>query len=150
MEIFQVTQDTLEYHSVCFLFRNFSDPLMSQCMIGSDPQFRVSDEALRHEVFCFWGDTVPNWLLKFKFANFDAIQDLTCRVAIEGGLARQKDVTNYTSRPNIAFSAIIEVDHFRRDIIGCSNAFMEMFLIYKNLSGSKIYHFYLREVFVAL
>jgi len=98
----------------------------------------VVSQKLGNEIFGTLADTVPNFVLKIELSNLNGLHDLLISTTIKWRDSRQNNVSDYTSRPDVALLSVVSVQNFWCDVVGRSDLLAELLLWIKNLRSSEI------------
>jgi hypothetical protein len=68
------------------------NPHVLKCFLGRWSNIKISGQKLTYEVFCFFGNEAPDWVIEGELGGLDILDDLLIGVSSEWGSARQSHV----------------------------------------------------------
>ena len=98
---------------------------MLEGLCSAGPFVLVLGKQLADKVFCVLGDVCPYTILERELAQLHFFHNLLVSGTIKWWDARKYNVGNHSYGPNVALGTVVLSKNFRRDIVRCTELFVE-------------------------
>ena len=99
---------------------------MLKSIFGGRALFRRVGEQARYKVFAVLRDCLPNTVVKVVLALANFLHDVLVRLPIERRHAREENVRNDTTGPDIALMVVVFVEDLGRDVVWRAKLLVEV------------------------